>query len=588
MSYDMGGEVEDQLENMDEKGLAAQAKESSSPSIRRMAQRILRERQMGNKPQGTGPMGVQYQAPQPPMPTMRGGGIIAFQQGGGAKPYYGPSTEAGGEEDARIDMEKRLAMEPTSGEILQQRVMQGKPTGDVTDQPRGIVQAAPAAAAPPKPLADVVQEATRQRDIYSTQANRSTADVIQEIQAERDASGVGDNKAREQYRAQQMAERANMADEQKRQRYMRMAEFFASWGSTPGPTLVAGMNALKQSIPGLITDEKEAKKARKEADKIIYDIDEATRLDKLGMHTEATARREKAASHAQDFNKQLLTFQSQRETDAAADARSKYDADKRLEAAELGRRAQAGATSQRAEETRMYNIERSLEIARKRLSETEKDIDATRNKPPKGTPLAKAMESVSRYNSILESKKGDASKVDDYIKKDAEQAAAIVGRFEKDAARRLQEARDQVQMYEDTYLTQGRGAKSGAKTSKSKDDPYDIMGILKEEPPASAAPANASAPASAPVKTSTNRTGDGSVVNPYVDTKGKPRPDAPRGGASVASKLIDAAPGVAKDVANNVNEKLNSAELRYLKDKIDRNEKLSTTDRIRAERAGLL
>jgi hypothetical protein len=306
------------------------------------------------------------------------------------------------------------------------------------------------------------------------------------------------------------------------------------------------------------------------------------------MHTEATARREKAAGHAQDFNKQLLTFQSQRETNASADARSKYDADKRLEAAELGRRAQAGATSQRAEETRMYNIERSLEIARKRLSETEKDIDATRNKPPKGTPLAKAMESVSRYNSILESKKGDASKVDDYIKKDAEQAAAIVQRFETNAARRLQEAREQVQMYEDTYLTQGRGAKSGAKTSRSKDDPYDIMGILKNEPPASTGPANAPASNSAPDKTSTNRTGDGSKPNPYVDTKGKAKPDAPRGGASLASQLVDAAPGVAKDVANKVNEKLNNAELRYLKDKIDRNEKLSTVDRIRAERAGLL
>jgi replication-associated recombination protein RarA len=81
-----------------------------------------------------------------------------------------------------------------------------------------------------------------------------------------------------------MAERANLADEKERQRHMRLAEFFASWGSTPGPVLVAGMNALKQSIPGIISDEKEAKKARKEADKIIYDIDEATRLEKQGMH----------------------------------------------------------------------------------------------------------------------------------------------------------------------------------------------------------------------------------------------------------------------------------------------------------------
>jgi hypothetical protein len=99
MSYDMGGEVESQLENMDEKGLAAQAKESSSPSIRRMAQRLLRERQM-SKPQGASAMGVQYQAAQPQMPSYAPGGIVAFAQG--KTVYGGPSTEADeGEAEAR-------------------------------------------------------------------------------------------------------------------------------------------------------------------------------------------------------------------------------------------------------------------------------------------------------------------------------------------------------------------------------------------------------------------------------------------------------------------------------------------------------
>jgi hypothetical protein len=368
---------------------------------------------------------------------------------------------------------------------------------------------------------------------------------------------------------------------------MRLAEFFASWGSTPGPVLVAGMNALKQSIPGLITDEKEAKKARKEADKIIYDIDEATRLDKQGMHNEATARREKAAKHAEDYNKYLLTFQSQRESDERALKQTTMSTEAQLEAARIQAGAQKGATSQRAKETEMYNIERSLEISRNRLAKVEQDIISTRDKPPKGTPLAKAMESVNRYNNILEKNKGDASKVDDFIKKDAEQAAAVVKRFEDDAKRRLKDAKDQVNMYEETYLTQGRGAKLNKTTSSSKADPYDIMDILKSEPSASAAPA-AAPPANAPTKTSTSRTGDASSANPYVDTKGKTKLDAPKGGASLASQAIDAAPGVAKDVASKVNQTLNSAELRYLKDKIDRNESLSVTDRIRAERAGLL
>ena len=115
--------------------MATQAKESSSPSIRRMAQRILRERQMGEQPKGTGPMGVQYQAPQPQMPGMRSGGIIAFAKGDTV--YGGPSSEAKeGEEAARVGMQERLAMPPTDG---------------------GIMGAAPAPAAPAPagPLPDI-------------------------------------------------------------------------------------------------------------------------------------------------------------------------------------------------------------------------------------------------------------------------------------------------------------------------------------------------------------------------------------------------------------------------------------------------
>jgi hypothetical protein len=278
---------------------------------------------------------------------------------------------------------------------------------------------------------------------------------------------------------------------------MRLAEFFASWGSTPGPVLVAGMNALKQSIPGLITDEKEAKKARKEADKIIYDIDEATRLDKQGMHNEATARREKAAGHAEDYNKYLLTFQSQRESDKRALEAANISAEAQRDVANIHARTQGGVNAQRAEEMRYANIERSLEISRRRLADTERDIESTRNKPPKGTPLAKAMESVNRYNNILEKNDGDASKVDAYIKKDAEQAQAIVNKFEESAKRRLQDARNQVETYENIFTTQGRGSKPGAAPSKAKNDPYDIMDILKNEPPATTS-------ANAPTKTSAN------------------------------------------------------------------------------------
>ena len=500
MSYDMGGEVESQLENMDEKGLQAQARESSSPSIRRMAQRLLRERQM-SKPQGADAANVQYQAAQPQMPSYAPGGIIAFKTGGGA-------NEEGGEDEAKIGMQQRLDQPaPTTGGIM-----------GATTQPTTPVPVAPA-----KPLPDIAQEAMRQRDIYSAQAARPTTELLKDIQAERDALGVGENVGRQEFRAQQMAERANMKDEQERQRHMRLAEFFASWGSTPGPVLVAGMNALKQSIPNIISDEKEAKKARKEADKIIYDIDEATRLEKLGMIDKATALKEKAASHAEDYNKYLLSLQGQREANVKALEVANIGLEGQKYVADSHAAAQRGANAQRAEEMKMRNIENSLEISRRRLMDVEKDIDATRNKPPKGTPLAKAMESVNRYNNILEKNDGDASKVDAYIKKDAEQAKAIVDRFEESAKRRLKDARDQVQIYENIFTTQGRGSKPGATTPTNKADPYDIMDILKSEPSASAASANAPTGgttklANKPTKTTAEVPTNLLASNPYRET----------------------------------------------------------------------
>jgi hypothetical protein len=536
-----------------------------------MAQRILRERQMSEQPKGTGPMGVQYQASA--TPGLRGGGIIAFAKGDTV--YGGPSSEAKeGEEQARgIDqsgrtMDQRLAMPPTDG---------------------GIMGAAPAPAAPAPagPLPDIAKEAMRQRDIYSTQANRPTTELMKEIEAEREAMGLGQNKAREDYRAQQMAERANMKDEQERQKHLRLAEFFASWGSTPGPTLVAGMNALKQSIPGIVSDEKEAKKARKEADKIIYDIDEATRLEKLGQYDKATALKEKAAGRAEDYNKYLLTLQAQREANDRAlevagiqEKSSKYTADKHAE-------TQRGANAQRSQEASFYHVETNLNNAYKNLGLVQQQIEATKQNPKSG--YTAAQENISMYQTQLQNAGNDVSKVPERIKQLYEKAVKDVERFDTSANTRLKEAQDRLKTADTLFQNYGRGAKDakagavGLTGAPSSDNP---LGLEIPPPASSAAPANA--PAATPSKASTSRTGDASSANPYVDAKGKALPNAPKGEPSKVSKLADEVAPVVKSAANKVANELSGSEMRYLKDKIARNEKLSVTDRIRAERAGLL
>jgi hypothetical protein len=445
--YDMGGEVESQLESMDEKGLQAQARESSSPTIRKMAQRMLRERQMSKQPQSPDAANVQYQAAQPQMPSYKPGGIVAFVAGGGA-------NEEGGEAEAKATdmsgktMEERLAMPPPSA-----------PSGIMAAAP---ITQVPASAAAPSP--DVVQEAMRQRNLASAQATRPTVDVLKDIQAEREALGVGENVGRQEYRAQQMAERANMKDEQERQRNMRLAEFFASWGSTPGPTLVAGMNALKQSIPNLISDEKDAKKARKEADKIIYDIDEATRLEKLGMIDRATALKEKAAVHAEDYNKYLLTFQSQRESDKRAKEVADTQAAASVKHAEImaaSHGKSSAAADKRADEATRYHFQTNAASAKRALE----NLDAT---------IAKEAKDTLEYNTAK--RMVSTTKMD---KKQREKAEETVKQYDTNWEARRKAAK------EDLALAQEQLGDINAKLGYGK------------KPDSSATPPPAAAPAAA-------------------------------------------------------------------------------------------
>ena len=264
--YDVGGEVYSDLVKMSPDELKEQAKNSSSKMVKQMAQSLLKQ-----------------QRP----PSMAGGGIIAFARGS----VVGASSEGNeGEEEARIGMQERLAQPPAGG---------------------GIMGAAPAPApAQPAMSPNALVNAQRQQAEHLAVANKSLEETMAERQRMKEAMGVGSNQPAEDYRAKIMAERANSEDEAKRQKGMRMAEFFASWGSTPGPLLVAGMSALRKSIPGMIDDEKARKKADRESDKIIYDIDQATRLEKLGRIDEATAIKDKAAKAAQDLNHYILQYQA--------------------------------------------------------------------------------------------------------------------------------------------------------------------------------------------------------------------------------------------------------------------------------------
>jgi hypothetical protein len=77
-----------------------------------------------------------------------------------------------------------------------------------------------------------------------------------------------------------------------------MAEFFGAWGSTPGNTIVAGLNTLKNKVPDIINDQKEATKISRQIDKDIYEIEKIERLEKAGNYDEAAKRKAELGKNA--------------------------------------------------------------------------------------------------------------------------------------------------------------------------------------------------------------------------------------------------------------------------------------------------
>jgi hypothetical protein len=207
-----------------------------------------------------------------------------------------------------------------------------------------------------------------------TIADRPASAFLADVEAQKAA--LGPNVGQDEFRKQAMSERVNAADEAKRLRNMRLVEFFSTWGSTPGPTLVAGMEALKKSVPSFITDEKDQKKARQESDKLIYTLDEATRQEKLGNIKEATALKEKAAERAMHLQQYLTTQQTSAASDASRERASKLTAELHLRGEELrsqasrADRASALASSDKRHSIDQYNVASDSE--RRTLADIEK------------------------------------------------------------------------------------------------------------------------------------------------------------------------------------------------------------------------
>jgi hypothetical protein len=386
--YDIGGEVYADLQKMSPEQLKEQVENSSSPSVKNMAKKLLAMEQPTRAAAG----GIMHYA--------KGDEVDLGAMGKGSledRINAASTSAANGVNSEGQNVTMAGGVNPETGtKAYEQPGLLGArapvlPNAAAKASPDMLVGGIKGVPNPPSMAEDPFYKSLlAEQEAAKTKSGKSISDFAEEVRAAKKAAGVDVDSARQNLRAEEMGRKANLADEARRQKDMRLAEFFASWGSTPGPTLVAGMSALKKSIPDMIGDRREAKKLERESDKIIYEIDEAIRTEKLGDIDKATALKEKAATQAAELNKTIASYKAHADSTAAHMYGSQLSY--------LGHKETAKATAANTAAINAERVEASKFKTLAAAKENQREVEAMINKDTaSGSPYDKAKNLVSAY-----------------------------------------------------------------------------------------------------------------------------------------------------------------------------------------------
>jgi hypothetical protein len=218
---------------------------------------------------------------------------------------------------------------------------------------------------------------TQEDRAIAAQSERELMDA--EVEAQKAAGIETSQEASAAERKQIMDERANAGVEQKRQMYLRMGEFFANWGSTPGAPLAAGLKAMKDVLPGVMEDTKAHRKLLQDINKSENDLNHAVRLEQLGLWEKAGTKKDAASARLTKWGDDIATLgvkvtqqteelaAAQKRTETSAGA-SMYGADVRA----VSEEAQV-AKSNASEVRTMLNSTRQLRDDIKQLHKLKGD-----------------------------------------------------------------------------------------------------------------------------------------------------------------------------------------------------------------------
>lgn len=256
-SYAVGGEVKQQLSMMSDDQLQRVAQTSPSNEIRAMAAQILAEHKMAEQitknPEAA--QGLMAASTGDTFNNMADGGIVAFAEGS---------------KDAVANPEENYQWNPVT---RRNEPVQGETVTPMSDATMAGLAAIPAE----KPA-----------NVASTDLNT----IIRGLQQSRAEAGVG-GKPRQAEREMIEKRLAGLDEQERQQNWLKAAEFFARLGTTPGGVLKGGLEAAKETMPELAKLRADQIKIRENYANIQANIDEADRLERMGLVKDAEAIRER-------------------------------------------------------------------------------------------------------------------------------------------------------------------------------------------------------------------------------------------------------------------------------------------------------
>jgi hypothetical protein len=194
-----------------------------------------------------------------------------------------------------------LANQGTSGlDTAPKGILTGPPKVEGEAAPAPAPAAAPAVApAPTDAESELAAYAAAQKIIK----DRSPEEQARITREERAKLGIVNPSANE---TEKLEEKKRKIIASAQDDYMdRLSEFLMTWGSLPGPTLVAANQAGRMFIANSIADKKERKRLLDGLDASMSDINKAQYLEKLGDYKDAEAKIQAAGKIFFEVNEKL-------------------------------------------------------------------------------------------------------------------------------------------------------------------------------------------------------------------------------------------------------------------------------------------